>query len=359
MAIATINDIASGLASSKQTLRFHKNSTAAKAVGSFQSCWLATGIPGAGVAPPLYTAGSGYTASKDTVGALQYINGVTQNWLAKLAASSSIAGTVILADRLWSCSGIPFGASTYNITTPGALPARITDGGVGCEMWVEEFIAQGAVTGTLTIAYLNSVPVMTNGTDPVVAAIDYAISPTYAISLYNGLPVWYSPTKALYIFWDTGTATWYIYTAVGVGIPPGKHYLRNNTSPVGIYAAGGGGAGTPTFAFGSAKSGVLGTLATSPVIGQMQPIPLQAGDVGISQIISWTNSQTWTSNSAGITILKRIAEIEVPIIGASQSFDWARLGLPQIPSDACLMLLWQANATTACLILGRAEIIDK
>jgi len=266
MAITTINDIVAGLAS-KQTLRFQKNLTAAKSAGAFQSGWLATGIPGAGVASPAYTAGSGYTCDKSMAGAIAYVNAAVQNWLAKLIAAGSLTGTLILADRLWSCSGMGYAIATYTVTTPGNLPARITDSGVACELWVEQFVVAGAASGTLTANYLN-------------------------------------------------TAS-------------------------------------------AAKSGVIAAVVSAPVAGQMQPVPLQTGDLGISQLTSVANSATWTSGSWGMTILKRLAEIELPIIGVARTLDWAALGLPQIPSDVCLMVFLMANSSTATVIYGRGEVIDK
>jgi len=152
MAITSVDDIASGL-STQQRRNFLKILTAPKAAGAFQGSWLGTGIPGAGGAAPAYTAGSGYTCSSATAGALAYTNAAIQNWLARMTAMANVRGTWILVDRLWSCSGMGFAAATYTVTTPGALPARITDNGEGCEIWVEQFVAAGAATGTLTVNY--------------------------------------------------------------------------------------------------------------------------------------------------------------------------------------------------------------
>ena len=266
MAISTVDDIVSGLAS-KQTQRILKNITAPKGAGAYQSAWLATGIPGAGAASPVYTAGSGYACDKSTTGAIAYTNGAVQNWLAKLSMLCSLVGTLIIADRLWSCSGMGFAASTYTVTTPGNLPARITDSGVGCELWVEQFVVAGSASGTLTCNYQNTTP--------------------------------------------------------------------------------------------AAKQGVIAAVVSAPVAGQMQPVPLQAGDLGISQLTSVVNSATWTSGSWGMTILKRLAEVEIIGANIGKTLDWALLGLPKIPSDACLMLIYLANAASAAVALGRLEIIDK
>ncbi len=155
MAIATVDDIAAALSSGLQ-YSFLKVLTAAKAAGAWQGGWLAAGFPGAGSAAPTYTTGSGYTCDRTTNGALGQANGATQNWLARTLAGATQIGTIRIYDRLWSCSGMGFAASTYTVTTPGSLPARITDSGVGVEAWVEQFVAAGAATGTLTLNYLNT-----------------------------------------------------------------------------------------------------------------------------------------------------------------------------------------------------------
>lgn len=155
MAITSIDNIASGLVAAP-SFRFSKTLTAAKSVGSYQSAWLASGIPAAGATPSAYTAGSGYTCDKTTVGAIQLNNGTNLLHLAKLFATATQPCTLILADRLWACSGMGFAASTYSVTTPGSLPARITDNGLGVEAYVSNFVGSGAQTGSFTLNYLDS-----------------------------------------------------------------------------------------------------------------------------------------------------------------------------------------------------------
>jgi hypothetical protein len=266
MSITTVDDIVAGLTSA-QDVNILKNFGAPKAAGAFQSGWMATGLPGAGSASPAYTAGSGYTCSSATAGAFAYTNGAVQNWLARLMMTLTQPGLLILADRLWSCSGMGFAASTYTVTTPGSLPARITDNGVDCELWVEQFVAAGAASGTLTANYLNTA--------------------------------------------------------------------------------------------GSSKSGVIAAVVSAPVAGQMQPVPLQVGDVGIKQLTSVVTSATWTSGSFGMTILKRLAEVPIVAANVGQVQDWATLGLPKIPADACLMAFFLAAGTTAPVLIGSLDIIDR
>jgi hypothetical protein len=266
MSINSIDDIASGLAVG-QCRWVLKNITVPKAIGSYQSSWLGVGTPGAGIASGSYTSGTNYTYSSATTGAISYTNGATKNWLAKWFATSTIAGTLILVDRLWSCSGMGFAASTYTVTTSGSLPARITDNGVGCSLWVEQYVAAGAASGTLVANYV---------------------------------------------------------------------------------APGGGN-----------EVGTIPAVVSAPLIGQIQPVPLAAGATGIKSLTSVVTNATWTSGTFGMTILKPLAAISLPLAGIGNTLDWATLGLPDLPSDACLSFIWQGGAATANQIMCRLEIIDK
>lgn len=266
MALSTMDQLVTAMAIS-QRRNFLKVGTAAKAAGSFQSHWLANGFPAAGAAPPAYTAGSGYTCDQTTTGALPLTSGSIQNYLARLAASANVAGTLILADRLWACAGMGFAASTYAVTTPGSLPARITDAGLGCEIWVEQAVAAGAASGTLTVNYL-----------------------------------------------DEG---------------------------------------------GAAGAGVIAAVVSAPVAGQMQPVPLAAGDLGVSGIVSAVNSASWTSGSFGITVLKRLAAIPLTLANIGNVMDWAQLALAKIPNNVCPFFFYQATATTAATHYGELNVIDK
>jgi hypothetical protein len=164
VAINTVEDIANGLVNRQDPpFTFIKAMGGPKATGSFASSWLAGGRPAAGATPPAYTAGSGYTYSSATPGAIPFTNAAVNNWLAKLTLNCNLPLTLMLVDRLWSCSGMGFAAATYTVTTPGSLPARITDGGVGVEAWVENYVAAGAATGTLTLNYLNTLGAAKSG----------------------------------------------------------------------------------------------------------------------------------------------------------------------------------------------------
>lgn len=265
MTITTVNDIANGL-SVAQDIPFLKVGTAPKAVGAFHSLWLAAGRPGAGSASPVYTAGSGYTCDASTPGAFPYTAGTIKNYLAKWFLSSSLAGSWFLVDRLWSCSGMGFASGTYTVTTPGSLPARAANG-KNVFAIVENFVASGAASGTLTLNYRNTLD--------------------------------------------------------------------------------------------EAKSGVIAAVVSAPVAGQVQMIPYQVGDIGVSQVTSVVTSNTWTSGTFGITLVKPIAEITVDFAGGGRCLDWSQLGLPVTPAGCCLMLIQLASSTTGAVVKGSLNIIDK
>ena len=204
MAISTVDDIASGLAVG-QKIRVLKNITACKAIGSMQSSWLAVGLPPAGATPPAYTAGSGYNCDDTTTGALPYTNGAVMNYLAKFFAVSAIAGTLRIYDRLWACSGMGFAAATYTVTTPGTLPARITDNGLHAELFVENnAAAAGAASGTLTANYVDSASGNVAGVIPAVVSAP-VIGQIQAVPMANNLGIKSLTSVVTSATWTSGS----------------------------------------------------------------------------------------------------------------------------------------------------------
>lgn len=157
MAASSLDQIAAALPG--QFLPFYKATQTTEGAGTWHSLWKAAGNPAAGATPPAYTAGSGYSPTKATAGAFPFNNpvGGLISQLAKISACSSVAGTLILADRLWTCSGLTTAAATtLNITTPGTIPSRDENGaalGKGVELWGEVYTAPGATGATWTVSY--------------------------------------------------------------------------------------------------------------------------------------------------------------------------------------------------------------
>lgn len=158
MAITTLDGLISGAV---PPVNFYKPSATTEGAGTWHSLFLLAGYPGAGSTPPAFTAGSGYTCTNATAGAIRFTNpGAGETRLVKLSATGSIVGTAILYDRLWTCSG--FNTTTLtaqSITTPGTIPARDANGtttGAGVEIWGEIYTAPGATGATWTVSYTNT-----------------------------------------------------------------------------------------------------------------------------------------------------------------------------------------------------------
>lgn len=157
MVIASLDQIIAALPG--QFLNQYKASQTAEGAGTFHSSWKAAGTPGAGSNPPAYTSGSGYNPTKATTGAIPFNNPADGNEtrLARLFGSCSTAGVLILADRLWHCSGLTTAAATtLTITTPGTIASRDnnrTANGAGVELWGEVYTAPGATGATWTVSY--------------------------------------------------------------------------------------------------------------------------------------------------------------------------------------------------------------
>ena len=94
--------------------------------------------------------------TKNTLGAYPITNAAIDGQLAllKLAAQCANAGTIIVYDRVWACSGFGTVVTTLqSVTTPGALPTgRDPNTGQDVEPWLEIYTAPGATAATWTLS---------------------------------------------------------------------------------------------------------------------------------------------------------------------------------------------------------------
>lgn len=158
MAISTTDGLVNALGGA-QRFNVYKASQTTEGAGTWHSYWKATGLPGAGSNPPAYTSGSGYTCTDATAGALSFTNptGGQYSYLGRFYGTNTAVSTIILYDRLWTCSGfVTNSISAQTITTPGTIPSRDAKGlaeGWGVECWIEIYTAPGATGATWTVSY--------------------------------------------------------------------------------------------------------------------------------------------------------------------------------------------------------------
>lgn len=156
MAITTLDGLIAGM---KLASAFTAIASATTEGGGYwHSFWKNMTFPGSGANPPAYTAGSGYSCTRTTAGALIFSNPVSGNsYLARLSVQNNSPGRIILYDRLWTCSGLVTNTgTTQTVTTPGTIPSRDINGtgnGDGVELWGEVYTAPGATGATWTVNY--------------------------------------------------------------------------------------------------------------------------------------------------------------------------------------------------------------
>jgi hypothetical protein len=153
MAITTRDGV---LAGSRPPEDFLKVGTTMEAVGVQHSFFYTTGRPGAATAPSPGIAGAALTTY---AGQIPFTNPVSGNtYIARLQASASVAGSLILYDRLWHNSGIAVTTTTSQTVNSATWPARDANAatnGAGILVGIEVSTATtnaGAVTNT-TMSY--------------------------------------------------------------------------------------------------------------------------------------------------------------------------------------------------------------
>lgn len=132
-----------------------KGSLTSEGVGLYQSLWKAPGMPAAGASPPAFNAGSGYVPTSATTGAITFSNPTAPaiTVLSNLIFEFATAGSLMICDRLWACSGFSTTVTTaQNVTTPGNLPSgRDPFTGADVVPFLEVYSAPGATSATWTM----------------------------------------------------------------------------------------------------------------------------------------------------------------------------------------------------------------
>lgn len=156
MAINNMNELVNAMTTSLQNIPWSKTSAATEGTGTFFDFSQTTGVPGA-IATPDAASSGGTSYTSATAGALPFtapVGGQT-TYLLNFNATSTVAGSLYLVDRLWACRNL---TGTLGATTAVVGMSDITryNSGVGAEIWFWA-IAGGAYTaGDITVSYTNS-----------------------------------------------------------------------------------------------------------------------------------------------------------------------------------------------------------
>ena len=120
------------------------------------------------------------------------------------------------------------------------------------------------------------------------------------------------------------------------------------------------GAGTPTLTLGYTNSdGTAGRTATNvdptvatSIAGTFYRIGLQAGDVGVRSIESFTLSATWTSGQLNLVLYRVLAAHVCLADGLPDRIDWLTGGASRIYDNSCLFWIFLPRTTTSTQIGG-------
>jgi hypothetical protein len=133
-----------------------------------------------------------------------------------------------------------------------------------------------------------------------------------------------------------------------------------------VYTAGGATASNATFnvTFDDGSTGNLATLAVGGTLAASRLFSLDAlrtaGQQGrnIRGVNSVTlSASTGTAGNAGITVTRPRTSLPMGLANFSNVADWAQLGLPEVPNDACLFPIILPPSTSTGTLRGGGKII--
>lgn len=208
MAITTLDGVIAGFQPPRSIA---KVATATLVAGRPASLWSLAGAPGAG---SFDTTLNGVTLSSSSSlvnGQIPHYDPSSGNaYLARLQASATQAGVLMLCDRLWHNGGYTItSTSAQNSTTP-TWPARSSAGatsGAGVQLAMEISAATGAGTPTITVGYTNSGATASRSATNIDATVaSSAIGAFYRIGLQAGdVGVKSVESVTLSATWNSGT----------------------------------------------------------------------------------------------------------------------------------------------------------
>jgi hypothetical protein len=156
MSITTLDGVLAGM----QWPRFFaKAVTGTMVAGRPWSTWALGGNPGAGAFDTTLAGVALSQTGAPVNGAMPYTNpGSGLSYLARLQAAATIAGTLVLCDRLWHNGGFTITTTTAQTVNSATLPARDNTGttdGAGVLCGIEVSASCGAAAPAPTITYTN------------------------------------------------------------------------------------------------------------------------------------------------------------------------------------------------------------
>jgi hypothetical protein len=98
-------------------------------------------------------------------------------------------------------------------------------------------------------------------------------------------------------------------------------------------------------------------LGATPRQGRLYPLVSAVAGKFIKAVNSVTlSATTGTAGNFGITATRPRTSISAPLLNKTEVFDWAQLGLPEVPNNACLMMLMLCSTGSTGIVRGQGKI---
>jgi hypothetical protein len=116
---------------------------------------------------------------------------------------------------------------------------------------------------------------------------------------------------------------------------------------------------TVNVTYDDASTGNLAVIAVGGTVRASRMLPLVSAVSG--RFIRGVNSVTLSASTAtagnfGVTATRPRTLVSTAVANKAESYDWALLGLPEIPNDSCLMLLSVCTTTSTGTLRGQGKI---
>lgn len=98
-------------------------------------------------------------------------------------------------------------------------------------------------------------------------------------------------------------------------------------------------------------------LGATPRQGRLYPLVSAVAGKFIRAVTGVTlSATTGTAGNFGITATRPRTSVSAPLLNKTEVFDWAQLGLPEIPNNACLMMIMLCGTTSTGTVRGQGKI---
>jgi hypothetical protein len=211
MAITTIDGAIAGM---QYPRFFTKGLSSTMVAGRPFSYWHVAGVPGSGVFSGTL---NGVALSGAITGAIPFPEPAGNNtYLARFQGQSTIAGTLLLCDRIWHNGGYTITSTGSQSITSPTWPQRDANGvalGEGLLCAVEVVGTTGAGTPTITIGYTNSAGTASRTATNINATVASSVGGTfYMIGLQTGdTGIRSIQSLTLSVSWTSGIISLVVY----------------------------------------------------------------------------------------------------------------------------------------------------